>query len=759
MVWGGAGYVLFPEDSAIHQSFLTITIVGIATAAVGTLTPYLAALNSFILITIPPILFKYVTMENSIGQLMSFALAIYTSVLLIGSRRFHDYLSENTILRIVARQREMLIQENEKRYRLLYEKSEDAMLLVSNYQVTMANLAAINMLGYESENEIIGTSTWDHMPLSQKNGVSSEYKVKLIKHDLKMSGFGRFEWICKRKDGEIFPVEMAVTLVTLNNQQSLFCVIRDISRTKKIQHQLIKAQRKADAANKAKSDFLANISHEIRTPMHAVIGLTKVLLLNPLSKTQFERGKSIKSNAELTLSILNDILDLSKIEAGKLELRKQNFNLKSLMDSLGDSLHSRFNAKKLFLNINSSEEINHSFLGDYNRIRQVLNNLIDNAYKYTDSGGITVNCNIIELDEFYSNIQFEVIDTGIGINKQDTNKLFLRFSQVDDSNTKKYKGVGLGLSICKQLINLMDGEISFTSEPGKGTDFKFNIKLENAQTISDEDSREFLSLESIEKINARALVVDDIETNQYVTKEMLEIFGVEVVTVGSGSKAIEKLQNEDFDIVFMDCQMPDMDGFETTKRIRTLSEHQKHIPIIALTANALSETSDQCIRSGMNDYMSKPINFELLQKVLHQYVNNQDTNKLTSLPKPNKLSLITNKYPIKKYFNFSTLYKRLGGNLDVIHKIINQIKYSMKSHIQDISDSFARSEISNVIKISHKLKGSAANLSCENLSELAHRIETSLKDGNIDDASEMIKDLYPCYDNTISQIEKIMSSK
>ena len=237
MVWGGAGYVLFPEDSAIHQSFLTITIVGIATAAVGTLTPYLAALNSFILITIPPILFKYVTLEDSIGQLMSFGLAIYTSVLLIGSRRFHDYLSENTILRIVARQREMLIQENEKRYRLLYEKSEDAMLLVSNYQVTMANLAAINMLGYESENEIIGTSTWDHMPLSQKNGVSSEYKVKLIKHDLKMSGFGRFEWICKRKDGEIFPVEMAVTLVTLNNQQSLFCVIRDISRTKKIQHQ------------------------------------------------------------------------------------------------------------------------------------------------------------------------------------------------------------------------------------------------------------------------------------------------------------------------------------------------------------------------------------------------------------------------------------------------------------------------------------------------------------------------------------------
>ena len=758
MVWGGAGYVLFPEDSAIHQSFLTITIVGIATATVGTLTPYLAALNSFILITIPPILFKYVTLEDSIGQLMSFGLAIYTSVLLIGSRRFHDYLSENTILRIVARQREMLIQENEKRYRLLYEKSEDAMLLVSNYQITMANLAAINMLGYENENEIIGTSTWEHMPLSQKNGVSSEYKVKLIKHDLKMSGFGRFEWICKRKNGEIFPVEMAVTLVTLNNQQSLFCVIRDISRTKKIQHQLIKAQRKADAANKAKSDFLANISHEIRTPMHAVIGLTKVLLLNPLSIKQLVRAQSIKSNAELTLSILNDILDFSKIEAGKLELRKQNFNLKSLMDSLGSSLHSRFNAKKLFLHINAPDEINQNLSGDQNRVRQILNNLIDNAYKYTDSGGITINCRIIESDEYYSKIGFEVIDTGIGINREDAKKLFHRFSQADDSTTKRYKGVGLGLSICKQLISLMDGDISFTSEPGKGSVFSFYIKLENAQVISQTEPSEFISVETIKKISAKALVVDDIETNQYVTKEMLEIFGVEVVTVGSGFKALEKLQNEDFDIVFMDCQMPDMDGFEKTLRIRQLEKHE-NIPIIALTANALSEARDKCIVSGMNDYLSKPISLELLQNVLHQYIRNQDYSKLTTSPKQSKLSLITNKYPIKKYFNFSTLYERLGGNLEVIHKIINQFKYSMKSHIQNISDSFEKSEISNVISISHKLKGSAANLSCENLSELAHRIETSLKDGNIDDASEMIKDLYPCYDDTISQIEKIMSSK
>ena len=426
----------------------------------------------------------------------------------------------------------------------------------------------------------------------------------------------------RRRDGELIWVYDRGNIVERDEQGNPIRMVgsfAEITDRKLAEVKLQEEKLRADAANQAKSEFLANMSHEIRTPMNGVIGMTDLLLDSSITPETRQALEIIRQSGQSLMSIINDILDFSKIEAGKVELEKAPFSLVNTANGLLVLLKPAAMAKNLALNLEMTSSDLDWILGDEQKLKQILTNLMGNAIKFTQKGSITL---IIEKIQVYEGelLKVSVRDTGVGLSKDDQTKLFKPFSQVDASTTRKFGGTGLGLSICKRLTELMGGEIGVYSEPQAGATFWITLPLNPVAAVAPKAQIDAQTLNS-DLSNLKVLVVEDNIVNRKVIEALLRKFGCQYVSAENGLQALDKLQENEIDLVLMDCQMPVMDGYEASRQIRAgkAGPQNRLKPIIALTANVLDEDRQMCFASGMNDFLGKPINLQALKLVLQKF--------------------------------------------------------------------------------------------------------------------------------------------
>ena len=617
---------------------------------------------------------------------------------------------------------------NEEKYRKLFNASQDPVLLADTSGILDCNPATLKLFGYASVEEFFGLAFAQLSPDVQPDGRDSLALTNdLIKKTI-LLGHVQIEWLHQRADGTNFPAEVSLSRVTLNGKTAVQAVVRDLSERKRIESALIEAKESAEAHAQSKSEFLANMSHEIRTPMNGIIGLSKLALNKAVSDEVRDYLQKISSSSESLLGILNDILDFSKIEAGKLSIEHRPFNLLTLLDNLHKLFSVGAEEKHLNFSIEMISELPGDMIGDALRLRQILSNLLGNAIKFTAQGQIILKVQLLNSEPGQARVRFSVEDTGIGISPEDQVKLFLPFSQVDSSITRRFGGTGLGLAISHSLLQLMGSDFHVESLPGVGSCFKFELVMGLSALASQHiaelpdpawgDSGKLL-------LGKRVLVAEDNLINQQVVGEFLKLSGITVALANNGIEALELLEHDEFDAVLMDMHMPVLDGFEASKLIRSQVRFAR-LPIIALTAGVTKEEQDRCMATGMNDFIAKPINPQQLLStlvhwllpVLEPVVTAEAFEEKTfgSMDLPG--------------FDLQNLLVMLGNNEELAKHFLFDFMASMKTLSCEIEALLTVGDLASAKELAHKIKGVSGNIGAVRLYAAAEVLEAELYRGS-----------------------------
>jgi PAS domain S-box-containing protein len=488
-------------------------------------------------------------------------------------------------------------------------KTENGIFLTDIYgNIVDLNNQAEEIFGFTRE-ELIDC---DFKILRKRDLTQDEINDGLIQ--LRDSRFWNSQSTLLKKNGEEVPVSISISLIYSGSTKFMVYRVQDISVLKESEARILEEKEKAENAAKAKAQFLAVMSHEIRTPLNGVIATASLLQNTNLDREQMEYVDTIKKSGNSLLMLINDILEFSKMESGKMQLDPHNVSVTDVLFDVMDLLRPHADAKGLKIHVQIGQDVPDKLWMDSHRLKQILMNLIGNAIKFTEKGSVTVICENAGIIKRQIKLHFMVRDTGIGIHPDKVHQLFKSFSQVDSSTSRKFGGTGLGLAITKQLVEMMEGEVKVNSNLNMGSEFSFNLKCELGRDTMELSSDQSKPQQQVEVEQMKVLVAEDNHINLQVFKYMLQNLKVETDFVHNGQEALELSAGKKYDLVFMDMQMPVMDGLEATRQMRSREGHQPIV--VAISANAYADDRKLCSEAGMDDFMPKPFDIDQLKNIL-----------------------------------------------------------------------------------------------------------------------------------------------
>ena len=642
---------------------------------------------------------------------------------------------------------EIALKESEEKFRNIFESFQDIYFRCDlSGRISMVSPSVYEVLGFKPQ-EIIGEKIDEYF-------ISKGNNQNLLKILYQKKNVKNFQGTVQTRSGQNIDFLCNIRLIRnpWESHGEIEGVARDITQLKKSNSELKKAKDLAERSLKIKERFLANMSHEIRTPMNGIIGMIDLIGTTSLNNEQSEYIRTIKKSSDTLMEILNDILDLSKIEAGKMKLRIKPVRLMDSFEKVYDLYSQAAYRNNTSLYYHVDEHLPDWVLTDETRLLQIISNLTSNAIKFSNKKGV-IHINIKVLKETNQKCEFRVTvkDSGIGIHPDDQKKLFVSFNQLDSSNRKQYAGTGLGLAISKELVKSMGGEIGVVSTPGFGSTFWFTFIAKKTDPVKENNINREGNIQKkfVGKV-PKILLVDDNDINRKVALQILEKSGCIVIPASSGFTAIDRIKSESFDLVFMDIQMPEMDGIETTQKIRALKV--KNLPpIIAMTAYSMEEDKDRFIGQGMDDYLAKPIKSAQLIEKVRQWTHFKLKVVESSVFEEKTDDLVINQNTLNQLHKY--------GGKELIASVLEDFKEEAKVQIESIEHAARTSNYDEMKSLIHTIKGNAGTLGLEKLSKQSASIEKRLKENKFDKLSTELKKLTSYYHEFIDSYQNILKNE